>query len=147
MQTSVALRLHEEIEVQLPGAGMVEAEVIRSDNGLFGCRFKRPVSQAVVSAALLKSAPPAAVDPAASATIRAAAAELKHLSARLDQLKSVVDHAAETPAAPSFEAAKWFDPDADDLSEKLPLATRLRIILALSVGSWLVILTLVWMLI
>lgn len=45
------------IEVELPDGARHRAEVVWSDEGLFGCRFAKPLSQAALSAALLRAAP------------------------------------------------------------------------------------------
>ena len=46
-----------EIEVELPGGTSHRAEVVWADETLFGCRFVHPLTQAQLSAALLRSAP------------------------------------------------------------------------------------------
>jgi hypothetical protein len=43
--------------LEMPEAGTVTAEVIWVRDGFAGCRFERPLSTAVVSAALLQSLP------------------------------------------------------------------------------------------
>lgn len=48
------------IEVEMPGGARHRAEVVWRDAGLFGCRFTKPLSQATLSAALLRAAPLAA---------------------------------------------------------------------------------------
>jgi hypothetical protein len=46
-------------EVELPGGARLRAEVVWSDERLFGCRFEQTLTQAQLSAALLRSARPA----------------------------------------------------------------------------------------
>ena len=43
------------IEVELPGGSLHCAEVVWTDEGLFGCRFDKPLTRAQLSAALLRS--------------------------------------------------------------------------------------------
>lgn len=45
------------VEVEMPGGTRHRAEVVWRDANLFGCRFKKPLSQATLSAALLRAAP------------------------------------------------------------------------------------------
>ena len=47
-------------EVQLPDDFVARATVVWSSANLYGCRFARPISPATLSAAQLRSAPPAA---------------------------------------------------------------------------------------
>jgi len=46
-----------EIEVEMPGGARHRAQVVWRDADLFGCRFARPLSQATLSAALLRASP------------------------------------------------------------------------------------------
>lgn len=57
LQTAGELALNERIELDLPGSPTVHATVRWSRGGLHGCQFVDPVSEAFVSAALLRSAP------------------------------------------------------------------------------------------
>lgn len=52
-----AVELGTAIEVELPGGACHRAEVVWQDAGLFGCRFTKPLSQATLSAALLRASP------------------------------------------------------------------------------------------
>ena len=45
------------LEVELPSGTSHRAKVVWADEGLFGCRFERPLSRASLSAALLRAAP------------------------------------------------------------------------------------------
>lgn len=47
----------DEIDVELPGGTSHRAEVVWADETLFGCRFFQALTQAQLSAALLRSAP------------------------------------------------------------------------------------------
>jgi len=54
-QTSVDLAVGQALEVSLPEVGGTGAVVVRRDASLFACAFNKPISQAAVSAALLRS--------------------------------------------------------------------------------------------
>jgi PilZ domain len=60
LQTKCTLPLGSALEVNLPEAGTTEAEVVWASGDFLGCRFISPVSQAAVSAALLRTDPSAA---------------------------------------------------------------------------------------
>jgi hypothetical protein len=55
LQTGADLRQGETIELELPGERGAQAVVKWSSGNLFGCEFLQPVSDAMVSAALLRS--------------------------------------------------------------------------------------------
>jgi hypothetical protein len=55
LETAEPLNLGEEISVELPEAGLVQASVVWTRAPFFGCEFLAPVSRGAVSAALLKS--------------------------------------------------------------------------------------------
>ncbi len=57
LQTGGELGVDETIELELPGSPAVSAIVKWAKGGLFGCAFVEPVSDAFVSAALLRSSP------------------------------------------------------------------------------------------
>lgn len=50
-----ALEVGDRVSLDLPAAGMAEARVIWARGQFYGCEFARPVSRAVVSAALLRA--------------------------------------------------------------------------------------------
>ena len=113
-----------EIEVELPGGTSQRAEVVWADETLFGCRFAKPLTQAQLSAALLRSSPrEVEAVPAAPLTPAEALARLR-------------EH--------------WDDePEADvvvNTDRKLPLGTRLWIIGALATTGWAVPAAAAWML-
>lgn len=66
VQSDAPLEVGEAIEVQLPGTGARQAQVVWSGGNFFGCSFDRPISSATVSAALLRSEPGAPEAPASS---------------------------------------------------------------------------------
>ena len=57
LQTSGRLSVDETIELELPGGSTVAATVRWASGRLYGCAFAQPVSDAFVSAALLRSPP------------------------------------------------------------------------------------------
>lgn len=93
VESPVPLAQGEVLEVDIPGAGIVHAEVTWSNTGrFFGCRFREPISTGSVSAALLRS--PA--EPARSAsfeTVEKARVELEALSFAIKRMTRVVDKA------------------------------------------------------
>lgn len=50
-----ALEVGDRVSLDLPVAGLAEARVIWARGSFYGCEFARPVSRAVVSAALLRA--------------------------------------------------------------------------------------------
>ena len=100
------------LEVELPGGTTHCAQVVWSDAGLFGCRFNQPLSQAQLSAALLRSAPQAA-DPVTPAPLAQDAA--------LARLREHWDFEAQ-PAAAS--------------ARKMPLGKRMWVIGGLGLACW-----------
>jgi transcriptional regulator with XRE-family HTH domain len=57
VRTDALLEPGEKIEVQLPGTGSRQAEVVWSGGTFVGCSFAEPIPPATVSAALLKGLP------------------------------------------------------------------------------------------
>lgn len=57
LQTTGELSADETIALELPGASRVNATVKWSTGAFYGCEFAQPVSEAFVSAALLRSPP------------------------------------------------------------------------------------------
>jgi transcriptional regulator with XRE-family HTH domain len=78
LESAARLEIGETIAIDLPEAGEVPAEVVWTNGRLFGCAFLEPVSQAVLSAAQLRSTVGASPDlaPAARLGGRSAAAVL-----------------------------------------------------------------------
>ena len=108
------------IEVELPGGKSHQAEVVWADEGLFGCRFERPLAQATLSAALLRACPlvPAVAEAALSA--EASIAKLR-------------EHWAFEHETPSVAGGK------------LAAGTRLWIIGGLGLAGWAVPAAAAWM--
>ena len=60
LETTALLTERQALDVELPEVGIVQANVVWRSSRFVGCRFATPVSQAAVSAALLRNpiAPP-----------------------------------------------------------------------------------------
>ena len=112
-----------EIEVELPGGSSHRAEVVWADETLFGCRFATPLTQAQLSAALLRSSPSDSAGEAPRALTQAEA---------LAKLREHWDD-EEEPAA------------AEPRERKLPLGARLWIIGGLGLTGWAVPAAAAWM--
>src|SRR5687768_15846650 len=54
IESTARLAVGELLQVELPHAGTAAAIVVWSSGTFFGCRFKKPLSSAAVSAAMLK---------------------------------------------------------------------------------------------
>lgn len=55
LETTALLAERQTIDVDLPEAGIVQANVVWRSSRFVGCRFTKPVSQAAISAALLRN--------------------------------------------------------------------------------------------
>lgn len=60
VETDPVLDMGAQFSCELPGVGTVKAEVLWGGDGLAGCRFDQPLSQAQVSALVLRHPAPAA---------------------------------------------------------------------------------------
>lgn len=109
-----------EIEVELPGGSTHLAQVVWADDTLYGCRFVKPLTQAQLSAALLRSAP---LEPAATP-------EPLIPSGASARLREHWDEEPETERA---------------TAGKLPVGKRLWIIAGLGVAGWAVPAAAAWM--
>lgn len=108
-----AVEVGASIEVELPDGKIHRAEIVWADEGLVGCRFEFPLSQATLSAALLRSAPETAAD--AVATVTAAHAKT------LEKLR-------QTWATEEHRSA------ANDT--RLPMGKRMWVIGGLALAGW-----------
>lgn len=99
------------IEVELPGGARHHAEVVWRDAELFGCRFARPLSQATLSAALLRAAP-------LSSTAQGSVPALNPALARLRE------HWTPESEAASATLSDW------------PLGKRLWAVIGMGVVAW-----------
>lgn len=57
METAAELDVFDDLEIELPEAGFTAAVVVWSSGRFYGCQFKVRISQAAISAALLRSPP------------------------------------------------------------------------------------------
>lgn len=89
LETSVPMLVGSTFEVELPHAGKMEAEVVWSGGEYYGCQFALPISPAVLSAALLKSAPEASGEPGAPDPL----AELQELNADVERIALKIERA------------------------------------------------------
>lgn len=92
VESPVPLAQGELLEVVLPEAGTAQAEVTWSSGRFFGCRFKKRVSTAAVSAALLRSPASAKGKPNQEA-VEKALIELEALSFAIKRVTRAVDQA------------------------------------------------------
>lgn len=100
-----------EIEVELPGGATHLAQVVWADDPLYGCRFVKPLTQAQLSAALLRSAP----------LVFAAAPQPSTPTGALTKLREDWDEEPETERT---------------IAGELPLGKRLWIIAGLGFAGW-----------
>ena len=93
VESPIPLAHGEVLEVDIPGARIVHAEVTWSSTGrFFGCRFREPISTGSVSAALLRS-PAERARSASLETVEKARIELEALSFAIKRMTRVVDKA------------------------------------------------------
>ena len=130
VQTDDPPAVGEKLHVLLPEQGRFPAKVVWSSGRFVGCKFDRPLPRAVLSAALLRSAPPGAERPTEAA---GASSPVQALHDRVDQsLHGPPDASAVNPQ-------QQIEPRFD----RLPLHVRGRIFAGLataSAGAWLLIL-------
>src|SRR4051812_7407604 len=81
LETSVSMLVGAMIEVELPHAGKIDAEIVWSSGEYYGCQFTLPVSPAALSAALLQSRPTVTSEDALDPVV-----ELKELNAEVERL-------------------------------------------------------------
>lgn len=131
IETAAALAPFDCLEVALPEAGTAQALVLWNSGRYFGCEFKNRLSQAAVSAALLRSAPstqvdqpPAIPEPIATAAIPGAAGNF----GRPAIASAAIPGATDDLGAPALD------------EEKAPLGVRLRVIFGSAIILWALIL-------
>ncbi|PZU15584.1 MAG: XRE family transcriptional regulator [Citromicrobium sp.] len=129
MQTPAPLSQGETIELVLPEAGVVAAEIVWQSGEFYGCQFAQPLREAVLSAAELRSAPPVteALPPAGTLGERlhrlrlVSGMTLDEVAQRLSVSKPTVwawEHDKARPVAQRFdEIAALFGVDASLLTE------------------------------
>lgn len=93
VESPIALSEGELLEVVIPEAGTVQAEVAWSSERFFGCRFNHPISTAAVSAALLRSPSEDKTATNGAAAVEKALIELEALSFAIKRVTRAVDQA------------------------------------------------------
>lgn len=112
VESDTRLPVGTRVEIEMPGGARHRAEVVWRDAGLFGCRFTKPLSQATLSAALLRSAP--LVEPPADVGL-------------------VVDQDALARLRQHWQFEHELSPTGE---QGLPLGKRLWTIIGLGLVSW-----------
>lgn len=84
IETSADLAPNERIDVEVPEAGLAEAQVVWSSGRFYGCRFKRPIAAAALSSAILRS--PAQSPDDSSDQVARALLELQTLRTQVRQM-------------------------------------------------------------
>lgn len=69
IETGEPLAPFDSVEIELPEVGMTQAVVVWKSGRYFGCEFAEPVTQAAISAALLRTPPEAPADVAPPAAV------------------------------------------------------------------------------
>jgi hypothetical protein len=111
IETSPEFSVVGPLEIDLPEAGMTQAFIVWNSGHFYGCEFKKPISQAAISAALLRSPPVSLPTPELALPIQERAARIE---LRMDE-----------------------DPEQDFLEEdKAPYGVRLRVILGSTLLLW-----------
>jgi hypothetical protein len=64
IETTAELAVFDDLEIELPEAGFTPALVVWSSGKFYGCQFKQRISQAAISASLLRSPPSSNCDTA-----------------------------------------------------------------------------------
>jgi PilZ domain len=96
LESSVALRTGERLDLLIPEAGSAGATIVWSSGRFFGCKFERPLPTAAVSAALLRG-PAQGPRPSAptdnESALYIAMVELKALAKEIERITDQVDRA------------------------------------------------------
>jgi len=108
IETAAELSILDDLEIELPEVGLTPAIVTWTSGSFYGCQFKKRISQAAISAALLRS-PPAAAGNSAGQVQR--------------------EFPVSAPPAVDSELEEL-------LEDKAPLSVRLRVILGSSIILW-----------
>jgi hypothetical protein len=112
IETTAELSPFDDLEIDLPQAGITHAAVVWSCGAFFGCEFKEPLSRASLSAVTLRSFP--ASNPQLQLPLAAEEAERLH-----------------EEIAEEYRASD---------EKKAPLTLRLRVILGSAIILWALIL-------
>jgi hypothetical protein len=114
IETIAELGPFDRLQIDLPEVGLTQAIIIWSSGQYYGCEFTEPVSQAAISAAMLRSSP--------TRSNRSAWVELAR--------PSVTPTAAEVPTRQDDDKGSR---PGDDMA---PLSVRLRVILGSAIVLW-----------
>lgn len=90
IESTAQVPIGSQIEVELADGQSHAAQVVWADEGLIGCRFVRTLSQASLSAALLRATPPSLI-PLPTITQAEAMAKLERTWAREDAVRTARD--------------------------------------------------------
>jgi len=116
IETSAELAILDDLEIELPQAGFTSAIVMWSSGRFYGCQFKERISQAAISAALLRSPP-------------APHGDLETpFQLELAERAPIED----------------FEPESLSEDDKAPLGVRLRVILGSAIILWALIIWAGW---
>ena len=124
IETAAELVPFDSFQIDLPEVGFTQAVIIWNSGQYYGCELNEPVPQAVVSAALLRSAP------AVPAEQLPLPMEQQIPAARGSIATDVVESAA-------LEGPRTYEAFEDD---KAPLTVRLRVIFGSAIVLWSLIL-------
>lgn len=91
VESPIPLVTGELLEVVIPEAGSAQAEVTWDGGRFYGCKFKKPISTAAVSAALLRS--PTSKSERNAEVVEKALIELEALSFAIKRVTKAVDQA------------------------------------------------------
>lgn len=130
LETALPLGNQQRIEVDLPEAGKVWAQVVWSSGMLFGCQFEIPLSVGSLSATQLRASAPLPPDIGRSVPERAPAGDLfgKHLEKLRKQRGLTLAQVAEALGVSKPTVWAWEKGKARPVDERLPgIATALGI--------------------
>lgn len=108
VECSVDIAVGSQLEVELAGDSSHPAEVVWADEGLVGCRFARPLTQAQLSAALLRSRPGGAEGVVRKESTSAQHVALARLQKQLGATQSEVNQAPVPGAALPLQQRMWW---------------------------------------
>lgn len=123
IEAVVDLQIGDRLGVEIPGAGPAEAVVVWASGSFFGCEFARRIPKAALSAAALRSAPQAQLQPVNQPRPTPP-------QAQAEVMAQVAGNSLALPAS-----------ELDEFSPR----QKLLILLGLSVASWAGILLIGWL--
>lgn len=87
LETSVPMLVGQSFEVDLPGAGKIDATIVWNSGEYYGCQFDLPIPPSVLSAALLQGEPSPAQNGGAAdplSELRALSSEVESLALKME---------------------------------------------------------------